>query len=188
MELIESITGNIHDDPELASAHEHHKQNETAEYAVIEADDRVKSRLRVTTTAGTELGIVSGSTQLQDGDVLLHDDTRMIILQFAEEDAFVIELPENIPTETAVTLGHRIGNQHWDIAVDGYTVYFPMEADRDIIEDVLAEVIPSNATTTTTTVDPAMFIDSNSTAVDHHHTDQSHQHNHDSRNSHHHDH
>ena len=187
MQIIESIKGNIHDDPELASTYEQHQEAGTVDYAVIDPDDRVKSRLRVTTAAGIDLGIVPGSRELQDGDVLLHEDSRMIILQFAEEEAFVIDLPEAISTDTAIKLGHRIGNQHWDLAVEGNAVYFPMEADRAIIEDVLAEVIPTAAETRTTTVDPSTFIDT--TTANHEHTDDTHNHSHNTSDHHHkHDH
>jgi len=47
--------------------------------------------------------------------------------------AFIL-LPSTVAAQTpaaTVELGHRIGNQHWDIAVEERTVYVPVEADRE---------------------------------------------------------
>jgi len=110
-----------------------------------------------------------------------------VVVELEAREAFVIELPE--PTEsallTAVELGHRIGNQHWDIAVDDATVYIPVEADKAIIEDVLGPYLPADAETRYEVVDADRFVDSDQT-VDHSH-DSDHNHSHDADHDHSHD-
>ncbi len=68
----------------------------------------------------------------------------MIVVAFEPRDALAVSLPE-ATSETlaaAVELGHRVGNQHWDLAVEDGTVYVPLAADRHIVERVVADVIP----------------------------------------------
>lgn len=87
---------------------------------VLDLSDRKKSRLRVETDAGTDLGIIVDQGELRSGDVLFIDDDVAPVVTFRRRDAYVVELPT--PSVEAmsdvVELGHRVGNQHWDIAVE----------------------------------------------------------------------
>lgn len=201
MEQIHGVLGNKHDDAELAEAVEEHDRQGTLERLVIEAGKRKRSRIRAETDHGTDVGLVLDEN-LRAGDVLVLDDDRAIIVAFEEREAAVIGVPE--PTEvgvvTAVELGHRIGNQHWDLAVENGAIYVPADADRHIIEDVLADSLPAGSEIRYETVDPALWIDDGETtehsheSVDHGHShhdgaDHSHEHSHgDGEHSHEHSH
>ncbi|QLD89188.1 urease accessory protein UreE [Natronomonas salina] len=190
MRQIDSITGNRYDDPELDAAIHAHEQDGTLERVVLELGDRKKSRLRVETDAGTDLGIIVDRPELRAGDVLFIDEQRAAIVTFQQREAYVIELPE--PADDAmcmaVELGHRIGNQHWDIALEDRAVYIPVEADKHILEDVLENYIPGGASTRYEQVDAALFLDQprnpepekhgHEHEHSHIHSDQGHEHTH----------
>ena len=186
MKRVDGVVGNVERDPELAAEIDAHEQAGTLETVVLDDTERKRSRLRVTTDAGTDLGVLVDQPELVAGDVLLCNDDRAAIVAFEEREAFVIEFPAaEAAVSTGVELGHRIGNQHWDVAVEDDTIYIPVEADRAIIEDVLNPYIPARATTRYETVDADRFIeggDDDTTAgghgVDHDHThgDDAHDH------------
>ncbi|ATW87442.1 urease accessory protein [Halohasta litchfieldiae] len=190
MKRVDGIIGNQNEDPELAETVDAHEAKGTLERVILDNTERRKSRLRVETDVGTDLGILVDQPELSAGDVLLVEDDFAVIVEFEAREAFVIELPE--PTAatlmTTVELGHRVGNQHWDIAVDGRTIYIPVEADKAIIEDVLGPYLPADAETRYEIVDADRFVDGDQT-VDHGHgADHDHNHSHDSDHGHEHDH
>jgi len=174
MKRVDGIVGNVHTDPELAAKIESHEDAGTLERVVLETGDRRKSRLRVETDAGTDLGILVDQPELSAGDVLFVGDDHAAVIEFEEIEAFVVELPE-ATDETllaAVELGHRIGNQHWDVAVEAGAVYIPVEADKSIIESVLGEYLPAGTETRYEVVDAERFVDGET--MDHGHGDHSH--------------
>jgi len=160
MRRVDGVVGNVDDDPELAEAVAAHERAGTLERVVLDDVERRRSRLRVTTEAGTELGVLVDRPELTAGDVLLVEDDRAVVVAFEPREAFVVEFPAaEAAVSTAVEFGHRVGNQHWDVAVDGDTVYVPVEADRAIIEDVLGPYLPSGATARYETVEAERFIE-----------------------------
>ena len=183
---VDGVVGST-DDPDLADEIAAHEERGTLETVTLDSADRRKSRLRVATDAGTDLGVLVDKPELAAGDVLVCDDDRAVVVAFESREAFVIELPQSTPAAT-VELGHRIGNQHWDIAVEGRTVYVPVEADRAIIQDVLGPYLPAGTETRYETVDADRFVDDESTTADHGHgSDHEHSHDHDSDHGHSHD-
>ncbi|TQQ80134.1 urease accessory protein UreE [Halonotius roseus] len=184
MKRVDGVVGNVESDPDLAAEIDAHEQADTLETVVLDDTERKRSRLRVTTDAGTDLGVLVDQPELVAGDVLLLDEERAVVVAFEEREAFVIEFSAaEAAVSTGVELGHRIGNQHWDIAVDGATIYIPVEADRAIIEDVLGPYIPESATTRYETVDAERFIAGDAdTAVADHGVDHDHDHGDDAHN------
>ena len=174
MKRVDGVVGNADRDPALADAVAEHEEAGTLESVVLDDTERRRSRLRVTTDSGTDLGVLVDQPELTAGDVLVLDDDRAVVVAFEEREAFVVEFPAaEAAVSTAVELGHRIGNQHWDVAVEGDTVYVPVEADRAIIEDVLGPYLPADAATRYETVDAERFIDGDQTvdhSADHDHT------------------
>ena len=136
MERIDGIVGNVHADDDLAALYAGHESAGTLERVVIDADDRRRSRFRATTDAGTDVGVVVDKAAVSAGDVLLVEDDRLIVVAFEPRDALVVSLPDATAErlEAAVELGHRIGNQHWDLAIDDGDVYVPLEADLFVTE------------------------------------------------------
>ncbi len=161
MRRIDGVVGNRGDDPDLGERIEAHDRAGTLERVVIGSEERKKSRLRVETDAGTDLGIVVGDDELRSGDVLFEDDDRAAIVTFETREAFVVELPapSAATTSEAVEFGHRVGNQHWDIAIEGGAVYIPVEVEKRILEDVLGPYVPEGASTRYEDVDAELFVD-----------------------------
>ncbi|MBZ6493321.1 urease accessory protein UreE [Natrinema longum] len=159
MKRIDGIVGNVHADDELAARRVAHEENGTLERVVIDAENRRRSRFRATTDAGTDVGVVVDTPAVSAGDVLLAADDRMIVVAFEPVDALALALPDATAArlEAAVELGHRVGNQHWDLAVDDGTVYVPLEADRHIVERVVDDVVPG-AELRETTVEADLFV------------------------------
>ncbi|WP_226042084.1 urease accessory protein UreE [Natrinema sp. DC36] len=159
MERIDGIVGNVHADDDLAALYADHESAGTLERVVIDADDRRRSRFRATTDAGTDVGVVVDKAAVSAGDVLLAEDDRLIVVAFEPRDALVVSLPDATAErlEAAVELGHRIGNQHWDLAIDDGDVYVPLEADRHIVERVVADVVPGSEIRETT-VEADLFV------------------------------
>ena len=190
---VDGVVGSA-DDPDLADEIAAHEAAGTLETVTLDSADRRKSRLRVATDAGTDLGVLVDKPELAAGDVLVCDDDRAVVVAFESREAFVIELPASSTPAATVELGHRIGNQHWDIAVEDRTAYIPVEADRTIIEDVLGPYLPAGTETWYETVDADRFVDEASTdhghGADHGHShgdDHGHSHDHDSDHGHSHD-
>ena len=176
MKRVDGVVGNIHTDSELADEIGTHEEAGTLERVVLDTSDRRKSRLRVETNAGTDLGILVDQPELSAGDVLFVDDDHAAVIEFEAIEAFVIELPAATESTLLATveLGHRIGNQHWDVAVEAGTVYVPVEADKSIIESVLGEYLPAGAETRYEIVDAERFVDGET--MDHGHGDHDHSH------------
>ena len=161
MRRIDGVVGNRGDDPDLDERIDAHDRAGTLERVAIESEARKKSRLRVETDAGTDLGIVVGDDELRSGDVLFVDEHEAAIVVFETREAFVVELPapDDETTAAAVEFGHRVGNQHWDVAIEDGTVYVPREVERRILEDVLGPYVPEGATTRYEDVDAELFVD-----------------------------
>ncbi|NUC72350.1 urease accessory protein UreE [Haloterrigena sp. SYSU A558-1] len=174
MERIDGIVGNVHADDELAALRAEHEERGTLERVVIDADNRRRSRFRATTDAGTDVGVIVDTAAVSAGDVLLVEADRMIVVAFEPRDALAVSLPDatDEALAAAVELGHRIGNQHWDLAVEDGVVYVPLEADRHIVERVVADVVPGSEVRETT-VEADLFVtdidDAGARGVDHDH-------------------
>ncbi len=162
MKRVDGIVGNINSDPALASAIADHEQADTLETVVLDETERKRSRIRVTTDVGTDLGVLVDRPELTPGDILILNNSRAVVVAFEPREAFVIDFSTSqLAVSTAINLGHRIGNQHWDIAIDNELVYIPVEADHAIIEEVLEAYIPADATTYYETVDAERFLNDN---------------------------
>lgn len=159
MERIDGVVGNVHADDELAALRDTHAERDTLERVVVDAANRRRSRFRAATDAGTDVGVVVDKPAVSTGDVLAVDDDRMIVVAFEPHDALAISLPDatSEALEAAVELGHRVGNQHWDLAVADGTVYVPLAADRHIVERVVADVVPGSEVRETT-VEADLFV------------------------------
>ncbi|WP_255192111.1 urease accessory protein UreE [Natronobeatus ordinarius] len=144
MRRVDGVLGNVREDSKLAKRREEHEERGTLERVVLAAGERKKSRLRTSTDAGTDLGVLVDRPALEAGDVLLCEDERMVVVAFEPREVLALELPNPSPNAlaAAVELGHRVGNQHWDLAVEDGVVYVPLEADRHIVERVVDDDFP----------------------------------------------
>ncbi len=174
MERIDGVLGNVDGDESLARQVREHDSAGTLERVEIAAGERRRSRLRVETDAGTDLGLVPGR-ELRSGDVLVLEDDRAVVVEFESREAAVIPLPEATRESLARVseLGHRIGNRHWDLAVDDGALYVPVVADRHIVEDVLGPHLPPDTELGYADVDADLWTDDHS---EHDHSHGGHEH------------
>jgi len=134
---INKIVGNINSDSKL---HEKYKdmmkkdQVENIEVSRLEAD---RIRVRKTSNKGMDLAItlIPGS-HIYDGDIVYLAEERMVIAKRKSEKVAIISLNNNISVDqilnTAIKLGHIIGNMHRPIKITYYKVYFPIQSDTEI--------------------------------------------------------
>ena len=108
--------------------------------------DAQKSRLRTTTSSGTEVAVsLDRGTQLRDGDVLHWDEERRtaIVARVDLKDVMVIDLsalldrPPDVSMAECIELGHALGNQHWAAVVKGLRVYVPLTVARAVMASVM---------------------------------------------------
>jgi urease accessory protein len=134
---INGIYGNINFDQVLKSKHLEMAKNGKAESILLTRNESEKSRMRKVSDKGTEIALIMppGSC-LNDGDVILLDDQRMIIVKQKSESVALVTMLHNNSNEnlleTAVKIGHIIGNLHRPIRVKGNRIYFPIQALSEI--------------------------------------------------------
>lgn len=161
MLVAETVLGNVDEDPELAARAEQ-RPPEEVEAVVLDERERRRSRIRTTTDAGTDVGIVVDSDRrLSPGDVLVDDDERMVVVTFEDREALVISFEGKDSTTDGLLrmaqLGYQVGNRHWDLAVRDEEVLVALGTDS---EQKLAEVtaaLPPGARTRREMVDPTLF-------------------------------
>jgi urease accessory protein len=100
----------------------------------LEAD---RVRMRKVSNKGTDLAVtlVPGS-HICDGDVVLLAEERMVIAKRDTENVAIVTLNNDASTQqildTAIKLGHIIGNMHRPIKITSNKVYFPIQSDSEI--------------------------------------------------------
>ncbi|HJR48500.1 MAG TPA: hypothetical protein VJ799_10135 [Nitrososphaeraceae archaeon] len=100
----------------------------------LEAD---RTRMRKLSNKGTDLALtMEPSSHINEGDVLLLTEEKMVIAERESENVAIISLNNDVSAkqimETAVKLGHIIGNMHRPIKVTNNKVYFPIQSDSEI--------------------------------------------------------
>lgn len=163
MLVAETVLGNFEDDAEWASRYDD-RPDEEIERVVLDDRDRRRSRVRTTTNAGTDIGIVvEGNRRLQPGDVLVADDDRFVVVAFEDRPALVIAFEgNNMSTADAVqlaSLGYQVGNRHWDLAVRDEEVLVALGTDAEQKVAEVTDALPAGAETRRETVDPTLFDD-----------------------------
>lgn len=135
--------GNVHTSPMLQEQTTEWRREGNLDEVTIEERAARKSRLRLLTNAGREIGlIVPRGTELRDGDVFaLGEDAGRLLIHIALQEVLVLTPYANLHDHErwawAVRLGHVLGNQHWPVAVVGEQILTPVTVDRAVMETVL---------------------------------------------------
>lgn len=142
MLLVEQILGNTHEDANLAA-----QANEAAKQGGLESvrlsfADAQRGRMKVTTDAGTDVGVSIGREGgLHDGDVLFADGQKVIVVSVQSPEVMAIRPPSGLGPqemfEAGVRLGHVLGNQHWPITWRDGNCIVAVTVDRLVMETVL---------------------------------------------------
>jgi urease accessory protein len=133
---INSIIGNIRNDDKLNSKYQIMLDNRGAEVVRVSRIEAERIRMRKTTDKGNDVAIeLPQNSRLRDGDVLLSSADRMIVVEITPEKVAVISLKnmrDNHLFETAVRIGHTIGNLHRPVRLEDNKIFVPIQADSEL--------------------------------------------------------
>ena len=89
-------------------------------------EDRLRSRQRVKSDAGTEFGIALPTGQaLAEGDVLFEDGERVVAVSTIPEDVLVLYANS---AEELARIAYQVGNRHAPVAVEKERVLTPYDS------------------------------------------------------------
>jgi len=126
---------------------------------VLEDTDWRRSRVRTETERGRDLGIVV-ARELADGDILETESGDLVVVAIATVEALVVDFADaDVAPARTLEVGHVLGNRHWDLAVRGEEVLFPVADTRERTEATVADLLPANVTIYFEQVPPTTFDD-----------------------------
>lgn len=144
MRIVDRRLGNVSSDIGLEGYVDSLEEKGQVERVKITHRDAQKRRLRVEAESGEDVGIaLEEDFHLENGDVLClgDDDSNVVVVEVSASEAMVIKVNSILRDRESfaygVALGHMLGNQHWPIKVDGFTVLTPVNVDRLVMETVL---------------------------------------------------
>jgi urease accessory protein len=156
---IDSVVGNIHKDYELGQKYHQMSGKQLSEIVRISRSEAQRVRMRKTSNRGTDLAIMlPQNIHLKHGDVLLLGNDKIIVVEVQPEKVAVIALENNISGnhlfETAVKVGHTIGNLHRPIKIEDNKIILPIQAESelDLLKKVLGSITEHINITSTTMV------------------------------------
>ena len=141
MQIYSEILGNLRD-PQWAER----AAGDRIEYIDLDQWTAQKSRFVARSETGDDYAVaLRRHVQLADGDILHYDalNRRIVAFRIRLNDVLVADLsalagaPAGELLQTAVELGHAIGNQHWPAVVKGTKVYVPLTVDRKVMASVM---------------------------------------------------
>lgn len=141
MLTIDNIVGNIYRDVHLGAIFKEMVSNHQDETFLITRTQSQKQRMRNVSSKGTDIALnfQSSSQHLKHGDVLLLNDNQIIVVEIKPENVLQVEfLKETLGDnneeliQISVQIGHTIGNLHRPIKLDGFRIYFPIQAESEI--------------------------------------------------------
>jgi urease accessory protein len=160
MLVVDSVLGNVDADPGLAARVDERPSDEI-ERVVLDERDRRRARLRTATDAGTDIGIVAPESGLRPGDVLVDDEDRLVVVDFADRDALVVDFAgvsgSTDALVTAAALGHELGNRHRELAARDGEILVALGPDAAQIRATVADAAPAGVEIRREAVDPALF-------------------------------
>ena len=134
---INKIVGNINSDSDLHEKYQDLMKKDKVEEIQLSRLEADRIRVRKLSNKGTDLALtmIPGS-HINDGDVVLLTEEKMVIVKRESENVAIISLNSDISAlqilETAIKLGHIIGNMHRPIKVTNNKVYFPIQSNSEI--------------------------------------------------------
>ncbi|MHB1656730.1 MAG: urease accessory protein UreE [Burkholderiales bacterium] len=138
MITITHILGNA---SEHAISHALHRIEHDGGLETISLDqqDMLRHRLRVSTDMGNEVAIaLSRNAHLEDGSVLLLEDSRAIIVRMTQAQWMVFEARD---TAAGLELGYFAGNMHWKVRFDGARLQIAVTGDPAGYLERLAKLV-----------------------------------------------
>ena len=124
-------------DSDLGKKYQTMLKNDKVEKIQVSRLEADRTRIRKLSNKGTDLALsMEPGSHINDGDVVLLTEEKMIITRRDSENIVIVSLNSDRSTqqtlETAIKLGHIIGNMHRPIKVTNNKVYFPIQSDSEI--------------------------------------------------------
>jgi len=117
-------------DPKFAEQLHNLAHYNQVERIILEREDTLRRRLRISSDQGTECLIsIPRDQQLSDGAVLLFEESRAIVVRMSEEEWLTL-VP--IDLAAAVELGYFSGNLHWRVRFEGSNLKVALEGPETI--------------------------------------------------------
>jgi urease accessory protein len=138
MKKASRIIGNFYSDIEFSKKYFDARTKGLCETVTLSRLESQRTRMRKTTDKGNEVAILlEGNRSLKRGDVLQTDDEKFIEVEREPEDVAVIKVrgeseDNHHKFETAVRMGHALGNLHRPIKVENDAIYVPIQAETEI--------------------------------------------------------
>ena len=134
---IHKIIGNIHSDSELNDKYQEMIKTGLVEKIEITRLESDRARIRKISDKGTDLALtlIPGS-HINNGDVVMLSEEKMVIANRTPENVAMISLKglmsQDQLFETAIKIGHTIGNMHRPIKVVSDKIYFPIQSQSEV--------------------------------------------------------
>ena len=134
---IHKIIGNIHSDSDLNDKYQEMIKTGLVEKIEINRLESDRARIRKISDKGTDLALtlIPGS-HINNGDVVMLSEEKMIIANRTPENVAMISLKglmsQDQLFETAIKIGHTIGNMHRPIKVVSDKIYFPIQSQSEV--------------------------------------------------------
>ncbi len=137
MIYIHKIIGNIHFDSDLNDKYQEMIKTGLVEKIEITRLESDRARIRKISDKGTDLALtlIPGS-HINNGDVVMLSEEKMVIANRTPENVAMISLKglmsQDQLFETAIKIGHTIGNMHRPIKVVSDKIYFPIQSQSEV--------------------------------------------------------
>lgn len=134
---IYKIIGNIHSDSDLKNKYQEMIKTGLLEKIEINRLESDRARIRKISDKGTDLALtLIPGYHINNGDVVMLTEEKMVIANRTPENVAMISLKgivsEDQLFETAIKIGHTIGNMHRPIKIVGSKIYFPIQSQSEV--------------------------------------------------------
>lgn len=134
---IYKIIGNIHSDSDLKNKYKEMIKTGLVEKIEINRLESDRARIRKISDKGTDLALtLIPGYHINNGDVVMLTEEKMVIANRTPENVAMISLKgimsEDQLFETAIKIGHTIGNMHRPIKIVGSKIYFPIQSQSEV--------------------------------------------------------
>ncbi len=139
--IIDSIVGNVKDE-----IWEKKLSNALIDYVTLNQWEAQKNRFKRLSDQGVEVAVsLDRGDYLHDGDILVWDEDNdlAIVVHIHLKKVMVIYLDELLNEDpekmlqTAIELGHALGNQHWPAVYKDKKIFIPMTLDEKAMSSVM---------------------------------------------------
>jgi urease accessory protein len=139
------VIGNIYDGQSIKEKYAGMLERGLVSFLQVSRREAELGRLRKKTDAGEDITIdLPRGSVLREGDVIWLDQDKMVVVQVETEEIMVVYIrPEGSieeQIETAVRVGHALGNQHHPISIDRRIVNIPVETSREVLAAFLSHI------------------------------------------------